>query len=489
MSLDPLLEIVQQHGVRDGWHAVNEAAFKALFGASGGRYPAQAAQSVDLRAPDRMPEGGVPFTALIHPSNPPSGQFSGTSIAIFPVADAPCLLAFGLGTNGITPDDEIVGRPGHARKVQAICAWLNRKHGHGELVAWAKQDPVRTDLRVPSEIVKQFEPYASVFERYGAELYGIYAPTDDVEATRDALTAFVDLMFAERGYEPLAQHRASFHDIRAQWFRHVMTDITSADVHDLLTSRRYVVIQGPPGTGKTRMATELLRDTYGGNGLSIQFHPNTTYETFVGGLAPIETSDALGLRFAPTKGHLMRAAEAALAQPDRDFLLHIDEINRADLAKVLGEAIYLFESTDQRTIEMPYDFGEPFGRRLTLPQNLHVLGTMNTADRSLAIVDVAIRRRFAFTKLWPQIRVVEAHGGTIMKDAFTRLTSIFVEHASGDGFDLVPGHSYFLEKDDAKAKRQLKVTLAPLLEEYLTQGYVGGFSEPLRAYLQWIDSL
>ena len=99
----------------------------------------------------------------------------------------------------------------------------------------------------------------------------------------------------------------------------------------------------------------------------------------------------------------MEAAALASAHPDRDFLLHVDEINRADLSKILGEAIYSSsQASSGHDRSSPYDFGEPPSNSLSLPSNLHVLGTMNTADRSLAIVDVAVRRRFAFTKLWPQ---------------------------------------------------------------------------------------
>lgn len=189
----------------------------------------------------------------------------------------------------------------------------------------------------------------------------------------------------------------------------------------------------------------------------------------------------------------MQAAAAAAADPSRDYLLHIDEINRADLSKILGEGIYLLEAGDKgRILTLPYDFGAPFGRQLSLPANLHILGTMNTADRSLAIIDVAVRRRFAFIKLWPQLRVVQANGGAIMQEAFMNLTSIFVEHATDEAFNLIPGHSYFIQDnaaDNDEARRQLKTSLAPLLEEYLSQGYVGGFSEPIRSYLQWIDSL
>ena len=76
-----------------------------------------------------------------------------------------------------------------------------------------------------------------------------------------------------------------------------------------------------------------------------------------------------------------------------------------------------------------------------------------------------------------------------MQDAFRRLVTHFVEHAADDAFPLVPGHSYFLEKDERLAKESLRVNLAPLLEEYLAQGYVPGFAEPIRSYLQWLRAL
>jgi 5-methylcytosine-specific restriction endonuclease McrBC GTP-binding regulatory subunit McrB len=124
---------------------------------------------------------------------------------------------------------------------------------------------------------------------------------------------------------------------------------------------------------------------YGGRGTSIQFHPNTTYENFVGGLAPLLSPGELGLRFAPQKGALMRAAEEALKQPKQIFLLHVDEINRADLAKILGEAIFLLEPQvdEKRQLDLAYDFGPPFGSRLSIPENLHILGTMTAPTEAL----------------------------------------------------------------------------------------------------------
>jgi 5-methylcytosine-specific restriction protein B len=489
--MDSLTKLIQSLGTAN-WQTRCRAAFDELYSAKGGRYPESAKKVATQRVPDFNGGTGVPFGALIDPSNSGSGPYGGMSFVVFPKSDVPCLVGLVVGTQGLSPDEEVLGRPGHARKVGAICAWLNHRYGKGKLCAWAKQDPVRTDLEVPPSVAKTFSSYDTIFAKYGKVLYGIFAPPDDINATSDATKAFLDLMFSERKQFPLKSEESDAERIRSGYFAHLLPDVPETVVAALLQKRRYAIIEGPPGTGKTRMALRLLGQHYGGRGTTIQFHPNTTYENFVGGLAPILSTGELGLRFAPHKGELMRVSEDALKDPTQTFLLHVDEINRADLAKILGEAIFLLEpQADEkpRELNLPFDFGPPFGNRLSIPDNLHILGTMNSADRSIAIVDVAVRRRFAFLQLWPQLSVVAENGGPLMQEAFKELLEIFVDHASEDAFALVPGHSYFLEKDDKQAVQLLKVNLRPLLQEYLSQGYVATFSDSIRAYIQWLETL
>ncbi len=180
--------------------------------------------------------------------------------------------------------------------------------------------------------------------KYGRVLYATFTPSSARTQESDALlssaiTSLVDLFFDERRIEPKKAHQDSAESIRRAWMSRVLPGTTDEAVQELLARRRFVVVEGPPGTGKTDLAVRLLREAYGDRGSVIQFHPGTTYESFIGGLAPRD-GGALGFTFHPTPGHLMAAAEVAARTPNKPHLLVIDEINRADLAKVLGEAIF-----------------------------------------------------------------------------------------------------------------------------------------------------
>ncbi len=163
-----------------------------------------------------------------------------------------------------------------------------------------------------------------------------------------------------------------------------------------LNERHQVVLEGPPGTGKTYLVQKLLDacDLSENEQALVQFHPTYSYEDFVEGFRPSSDGEG-GARLTVVPGPLKRIADNARANPSRPHVLVIDEINRANIAKVFGELYFLLEYRD-REIELVYSDGK---ERFSLPENLYVIGTMNTADRSIALLDAAMRRRFVFLSM------------------------------------------------------------------------------------------
>ena len=170
------------------------------------------------------------------------------------------------------------------------------------------------------------------------------------------------------------------------------------DIVELLKDKRQVILYGPPGTGKTYLARGLAKTLAPDESCRalVQFHPSTSYEDFFEGYRPAGTDDGGGIHHELTPGPLARMAERAFEAPDRQHVMIIDEINRGNLPRVLGELLFLLEYRDE-SVSTLYRPEKPF----SLPENLWFIGTMNTADRSIALVDAALRRRFHFVPFFP----------------------------------------------------------------------------------------
>ena len=231
-----------------------------------------------------------------------------------------------------------------------------------------------------------------------------------------------------------------------------------AKIVDLLWERKQIILYGPPGTGKTYLASKLARHlTDDGAVKLVQFHPSYTYEDFFEGFRP-EPGGSGTLTFTLRAGPFRDFAEVAAANPTTAYILIIDEINRANLAKVFGELYFLLEYRDQ-SISLQYSPDKEF----TLPQNLFLIGTMNTADRSIARIDTAMRRRFAFVELDPRIPPVQGLLGRWLAEHHLPLdAALLLDELNSriEDSDAAIGPSYLMDDRDLPAGRRARPGLA-----------------------------
>ena len=294
---------------------------------------------------------------------------------------------------------------------------------------------------------------------------------------------------------------------RALIHRNNGANLVIAETDATLRMMQQIILHGPPGTGKTLQAKRLAalivtgrvldagqvdRDEdfirrqgipgegeviEGGRWDIVQFHPSYNYDDFVQGIRA-KTTLAGQVAYEVTPGPLLRMANLARENGKEKFVLIIDEINRANVAAVLGELIYALEYRGQA---VTLGYGER-NAAIVIPQNLFIIGTMNTADRSIGHIDYAVRRRFAFVPLIPDGYVVERayqkDQDTLRKralNAFEQVAALFSAAnaqltADYKPSDVQPGHSYFLAADDAALTCKLKYQVVPLLREYVADG-------------------
>lgn len=259
----------------------------------------------------------------------------------------------------------------------------------------------------------------------------------------------------------------------------------------LLKKKKNVILQGAPGVGKTYAAKRLAYSMMGVKDPDrvqlVQFHQSFTYEDFIEGFRPSST----GLNFEIKKGSFYNFCKKAADDKENDYFFIIDEINRGNISKIFGELFMLIEA-DKRGNDIQLLYSSD---KFSVPKNVYIIGMMNTADRSLAIIDYALRRRFAFFEMKPAFEKSERfkeYQYSLENEKFNKLIDCIIalnrkiseDDSLGEGFCI--GHSYFCdleEIDNHTLSNIVEFEIIPLLKEYWfdESSKVNEWSERLRS--------
>lgn len=246
-----------------------------------------------------------------------------------------------------------------------------------------------------------------------------------------------------------------------------------------------LIIYGAPGTGKTYSTTEYavatiegrqvrkdlsaddrktLMDQYralakDGKIVFTTFHQNYGYEDFIQGLRPTSNNGALD--FVPVNGVFKKIANTAMSDQENNYVIIIDEINRGNISKIFGELITLIEDDKRWGEDNQLSVTLPSGEEFAVPNNLYIIGTMNSADKSIALIDTALRRRFEFEEVAPNPELIVDE---TLKKVLVSLNELLRKQLESS--DLLIGHAYFIGKTAADLSNILNRNIIPLLYEY-----------------------
>lgn len=316
-------------------------------------------------------------------------------------------------------------------------------------------------------------------------------------------------LFAQGTLQPLIDKTKPRYKYINNWLKYMERKAFLDICANLLKSKRNIILQGAPGTGKTYNTAAIALDLLGINDVDLTdhaavmniyeeltdkriffttFHQSLDYEDFVEGLKPhVQKNDhgeSKGVTYEPEDGIFKLACNAA-NDSGKPVVLIIDEINRGNVSKIFGELITLLESDKRIGKDHPVKVKLPYSKHLFgVPDNLYIIGTMNTTDRSTGTLDYALRRRFAFVTLQSDPEIIKAHydrlGAPELKATATKLFAdikSFItspKHICGDWStdDLMVGHSYFMAASEEELRNKVDYEILPLIAEYISDGII-----------------
>ncbi|MDR2653580.1 MAG: AAA family ATPase [Prevotellaceae bacterium] len=421
--------------------------------------------------PEALKDDGAYF-GFIHAEEETSGPYHDFSLVIFPttIPNKPWLICLGVGSSGFKNDYELATYPGLRRLFSKL---INDK-------GFCKSDFSDIETGLPKTFTNNsdLQHIKNTIKKY-TKVLPVCQIVDNPESEdgKKIIAAFVAAYAKLRDWPSNNNHRRAISDALEPFLKKDTANEVEG-VKDLLTERKYIVLQGPPGTGKTRTAKRVA-DEIKAKTFFTQFHAETSFSDFIYGIRP--NTDGQQLSYKENLGSFTKALKYAEEHKGEKVLLIVDEINRANLSNVLGPIFYLFEhKMDRSNVEIEISPGFSISK---LPDNFFVIATMNTADRSLAVVDFALRRRFAWYTLKPHIlpHIVDPEN-FFFKDDFNKIQEIFDWYASSNELSLQPGHGYFIAASENEMKNRIRYEIFPLIKEYLQEGLLKNAQEEFNNY-------